>query len=296
MRERETPKQRLAYRAYATAEWLARTLPEPVARRVFRWFGRLAHRRLHGLRATVEDNMAHVLGRAADAPIVRAAAREAFDLYARYWLDTFRLCAMPDDEFLRRFEIEGLERIDAALAAGKGCIAVLPHMGNWDAAGRFLGLKGYPVVSVAEELRPRRLNELFLRHRDRLGVRIVPLLAGTHVGQQLAKYLSDNWIVGLVADRDLTGRGVDVQMFGGTRKLPAGPALLSLTSGAPLMGCPVYTTGDGWRCRVGDPLPMERTGDTRADVSTLTARMAAEFERAIAARPVDWHMFQPGWP
>jgi lauroyl/myristoyl acyltransferase len=23
--------------------------------------------------------------------------------------------------------------------------------------------------------------------------------------------------------------------------------------------------------------------------------MAAEFERAIAAKPADWHMFQPAW-
>jgi lauroyl/myristoyl acyltransferase len=30
-------------------------------------------------------------------------------------------------------------------------------------------------------------------------------------------------------------------------------------------------------------------------VTALTRRMAAEFERAIAARPVDWHMFQPAW-
>jgi lauroyl/myristoyl acyltransferase len=58
----------------------------------------------------------------------------------------------------------------------------------------------------------------------------------------------------------------------------------------------VYTTEHGWRIRIGEALAFERTtGDTRADVTELTRRMAAEFERGIAARPPDWHLFQPGW-
>src|SRR5438874_10023480 len=123
----------------------------------------------------------------------------------------------------------------------------------------------------------------------------VPLDSATRTGPQLHELLADNWLIALVADRDLTGRGVDVEMFGSTRKLPAGPALLSLTSGAPLLNCPVYTTDTGWHCRIGEPLEAERTGDMRTDVTVLTKVLATEFERAIAAKPTDWHMFQPAW-
>ncbi|HZP90321.1 MAG TPA: phosphatidylinositol mannoside acyltransferase, partial [Actinomycetota bacterium] len=105
----------------------------------------------------------------------------------------------------------------------------------------------------------------------------------------------ENWIVALVADRDLSGRGVPVEMFGAPRRLPAGPALLSLSTGAPLLVCPVYTTPTGWRIEIGERLTAPRTGSTREDVAALTRMMAREFERAIAARPVDWHMFQPAW-
>jgi KDO2-lipid IV(A) lauroyltransferase len=167
-------------------------------------------------------------------------------------------------------------------------------MGNWDVAGHWLAVNGYRIVSVAEELRPRRLFELFLRHREELGMKILPLSAG-HVGQQLADLLAKNWIVALVSDRDMSGRGVDVEMFGASRRLPAGPALLSLSTGAPLLVCPVYSTDEGWLIQIGGPLEAPRTGVTRDDVAALTAVLAAEFERAIAARPVDWHMFQPAW-
>jgi KDO2-lipid IV(A) lauroyltransferase len=102
-------------------------------------------------------------------------------------------------------------------------------------------------------------------------------------------------MIALVADRDFTGRGVEVEMFGRKRTIPAGPALLSLTTGAPLIVTPTYTTPNGWRIEIREPLTIEPTGDKRADVRALTVLMARTFEEAIAAVPSDWHMFQPGW-
>ncbi len=127
-------------------------------------------------------------------------------------------------------------------------------------------------------------------------MRVVPLTSSKNVGVELGQLLLDNWVVALVADRDLGGRGVDVEMFGATRKLPAGPALLSIKTGSPLLACLVHTTDEGWFCRIPEPLHIELTGDTRADVTSLTRLLAQQFERAIAAKPVDWHMFQPAWP
>jgi KDO2-lipid IV(A) lauroyltransferase len=85
-------------------------------------------------------------------------------------------------------------------------------------------------------------------------------------------------------------------MFGAPRRLPAGPALLSITSGAPLLTAALYSRPHGWHIRVDAPLEFEPTGERRADVRALTRRIAAAFERSIAAQPTDWHLFQPGWP
>jgi phosphatidylinositol dimannoside acyltransferase len=293
-RDAETLRERSIYAGYASAAWLARRLPEPVGRWAFHSAGRLAHRWLAGMRKTVEVNQAQVLGLDADDPLVRSAALEAFDLYARYWLESFRAPLMSAEEVDRRFRMEGNEAIDRALDAGKGCITTLPHMGNWDVAGRWVSTRYPRLASVAEDLEPRRLTDLFAEHRRTLGMRIVPLAPRGNVGQQLASLLADNWIVALVADRDLAGRGVEVEMFGRTRRLPAGPAMLSITSGAPLLVCPVFTTDEGWVCRIRT-VEFERSGDLRGDVRELTRRMAAGFEDAIAAKPPDWHMFQPGW-
>jgi phosphatidylinositol dimannoside acyltransferase len=293
--QKETTREKAAYWGYRVAEWLAMTLPETVGRRLFTTGGRIAHARLHGVRATVAANQARVLGAQPDDERVELATREAFELYARFWYDAFRIRSMPLGEFNRRTTIVDVENVDRALEAGRGVVCALPHMGNWDVAGHWFGANGYRISAVAEELRPQRLYDLFRRHREELGMRIIGLTKGGHVGQQLKQLLSENWMVALVADRDLNGRGIEVEMFGARRSVPAGPALLSLTSGAPLLVCPVYTRPDGWEVRIGEPLDIERTGSMREDVAALSRLMAERFERAIAAEPVDWHMFQPAW-
>jgi KDO2-lipid IV(A) lauroyltransferase len=283
------------YWAYRLLERVAMALPERVGRPLFDALGRLAHRLMPGVRGTVAANQARVLGLPPEHPLVRQATLEAFRLYARYWYDTFHVRALTDEEVLRRTRFEGIEHLRRALEQGRGCVAVIPHMGNWDVAGRWLKIMGYRVVAVAEVLRPRRLTDLFVRHRRELGMEIVPLEPGSGVGRRLASLLAENRIVALVADRDLSGRGIEVEMFGARRRLPSGPATLAISSGAPLLVCSSATTEQGWAFRV-EPLEVERTGDLKADVATVTRAIAERFERQIAANPPDWHVFQPAWP
>jgi phosphatidylinositol dimannoside acyltransferase len=293
--ESESLREFVAFHAYRTSARLATSLPEERGRRLFQRLGGLAFDTFSGTRATVLRNQAQVLGRPIDDALVRASSREAFRLYARYWFDTFRLQSWPDDRLLAEFRCDGFDNMEQAVAGGRGVVAVLPHMGNWDAAGRFMLLRGHPIVSVAERLRPERLFRLFLDHRRALGMEIVEAGPAGSVGRQLRTELSQGRIVALVADRDLSGQGVEVEMFGKRRRLPAGPAMLSVASGAPIVVSPVYHRQSGWHCQMYPPMVAEDTGDRRADARELTRRIGTAFERAISAAPADWHLFQPGW-
>lgn len=292
---KETMGERVAYAMYAAAEKAATSLPEPAGRKLFSGIAALQHRSAEK-RRMVGRNLARVLGEPPGSPVLRAAVREAFDSYARYWYDTFRLRAMPPEEVLKRMQLRGTEHVDAALEQGRGLIIALPHMGNWDAAGNAMVLAGYKVTAVAENLRPPRLMELFKRHREELGMGIVVLDEARGVGEKLVKELSQNVILALVADRDLKGKGVEVEMFGSTRRMPAGPALLSLGTGAPLMPAACYDTDEGWVTALEEPIEVERTDRLRDDVTALTRKLAGRFERAIASAPTQWHMWQPAWP
>ena len=277
------------------AQWVGMRVPRRVGLPAAERFLLAQMRRSPGQRAVVEANMAQVLGHPVGSPLVDRAVRECYRLYGRYWYETFALRSMDPDEVNGRFTVDGLEHIDRALDQGKGVVIALPHMGNWDAAGHWLCLNGYRMSAVAEELRPRAAFELFLRHRRALGMGIVPLTSSRRVGETLVRLLSENEILTLVADRDLTTRGVRVEMFGAPRLLPAGPAYLSLLTGSPMSVATVYTTDEGWHCVINPPVSIERSGDTRRDVTEITTNVAAQFERFIASAPTDWHMFQPAW-
>jgi lauroyl/myristoyl acyltransferase len=286
---------RIAYLTIRSAEWLGMRLPRRTGLALAHLYFRAHYPRAGEQRRVVARNLGHVLGHPADSPLVQSATRECFRLYARYWYETFALRTMPMDEVNRRFTIDGREHIDRALAAGTGIVTALPHMGNWDAAGHWLAVNGYRMAAVTEELRPPSVFDLFTRHRRALGMGIVPLSQGGRVAETLIRLLAENNVITLVADRDLTGRGVEVEMFGAKRLLPAGPAMLSLATGAPLCVCAVFTTPEGWHTVIGPPAEIERTGVMRQDVTALTRVMAQGFERYIASAPADWHMFQPAW-
>lgn len=293
MNARRRATETATYLLYRSLSWLAPLLPSKSGRSAYESAGRLFFRLAKGVRATVAANQAQVLGRPVDDPLVQASTREAFALYGRYWFDTFNVLGWSDERVMDSFRFEGAEHVEKGLADGKGVVIALPHTGNWDVGGRAMGLRVAPVVSVAEHLKPDRLFELFLEHRRQLGMEIIDL-SSDHVGRQLTQRLEQNRIVALVADRDLSGGGVEVEMFGRTRRMPAGPALLALSSGAPLLSGPTYTTREGW-VEVLTPVSIESTGKRKDDIIALTRALAAAFERAIAAAPPDWHLFQPGW-
>jgi lauroyl/myristoyl acyltransferase len=281
------------YLLYRFMSWLGPILPVRTGRSVYEAAGRFFFRVAARPRAVVAANQAQVLGRPVDDPLVRASTREAFALYGRYWFDTFNVLGWDDDRVVDAFRFEGIDLVEKGLADGKGVVIALPHTGNWDVGGRAMALRLAPVVSVAEHLKPEQLFALFLEHRRQLRMDIVDL-SSDHVGRQLTKRLEENRIVALVADRDLSGGGVEVEMFGRTRRMPAGPALLALSSGAPLLSGPTFTTRDGW-VEVLSEVSIEPTGRRKDDIVALTRVLAASFEKAIAAAPSDWHLFQPGW-
>jgi phosphatidylinositol dimannoside acyltransferase len=295
--ETESWRERLAYWAYAAIAWLGENLPTRVGRPMFRALGSLAYRFGPARRRDIVlANQARVIGRPVDDPLVVASTREAYRRYARYWYDAFDVITWTDEQMLDAFEWDGAEYLLEPTQHGQGVIAVLPHMGNWDASGRAMRARGLPMVAVAEHLRPERLFRLFERQREAFGIRIIALGKSAGIGRQLTGAIEEGNVVALLADRDLTGRGIKVEMFGATCRLPAGPAMLAVSTGAPVVLVASYETPTGWRGLVRPIAMPESTGDRRADARSITQAIASAFERCIAAAPADWHMFQAGWP
>jgi phosphatidylinositol dimannoside acyltransferase len=284
----------LAYPAYRLAERLACALPSGVVPWIVWLSGGLAASVLRGRRRMVARHLRRVRGDVGDREL-RRAVRATFRSYAAYWFDLFRMCRLDRRALDARVDAEGLEHLDAALAEGRGVILATPHLGSWDLGGAWLAGRGYPLVAVVERLRPRRLLDWFVAVRRRIGIEVV--VRDRDVGDRLAEALDRNEVVVLVCDRDLSGRGVEVELFGERTTLPNGPARFARRCGAAIVPVAVYAVGGGRHCGVvRPPLWVEPTADADADLRRASQRLAGELEVLIRRAPEQWHLLQPNWP
>lgn len=218
-----------------------------------------------------------------------------FSTYARYYADTARLQGLAPDLVDRGFSYEGFAHIETAWAAGRGVILVLPHVGGWEWAGSWLTkVPGYEVTAVVEPIENQELREWMGTWRESIGMEIVPL--GPEVGPAALRSLRAGQILCLMSDRNIGDGGVPVEFFGEMTELPGGPATLALRTGAAIVPVAVYHRDNANHAVVLPPVPAERQGRIRADVTRITQDIAHRLEYLISRQPDQWIVMQPNWP
>ena len=289
-RKRLPSGDNLADWGYAAGWRLVRTVPEFFARNAFGAGARYAA--LGGGPEQLRKNLARVIG-TTPAEVPDSLIRASLASYARYWREAFRLPTMDLQALAARLDgvVIGKENVDAAFAAGRGLILALPHSGNWDMAGVWLVHHSGTFTTVAERLKPETLYRPGQEYRESLGFEVLPLNGGERPPMEvLAERLRANRAVCLMAERDLTKSGVQVDLFGEPTRMPAGPARLAIETGAALLPAHVYYRGED--CIVDLQAPLDCSS---GDVGVVTQALADQFGRNIAAHPEDWHMMQPQW-
>jgi KDO2-lipid IV(A) lauroyltransferase len=212
--------------------------------------------------------------------------------YVRYWCDTFRFPDWSPERVRGTVTVTNEHLLLDAISAKTGVIVSLPHAGNWDHAGAYFCAKGIPLVTVAERLKPEKLFLKFLQYRQAIGMEVLPL-DGRVLGT-LAQRLRQGALVALVADRDLSRTGINVEFFGGPSRMPAGPALLALKTNAPLITAFVSYTDSGIHIDF-KLIILPSAGSEVQKVSEIVQMTAKHFEEGISEHPEDWHMLQRIW-
>ena len=280
---------------YKLAALLSRKLPRKIGLSVASFLGYAVARIDKKRRGQVIRNAARLSDSEFSRKEVKDFLHKTFESYAHYWLNTFRLIDMTEEELERTFSHDGWELIETAIKEDPGVILVLPHLGAWDWGGLWISkIKGVPVTAVVEPLEPPELFEWFKRSRNALGMEVIPV--GPDAGSQVIKAISDKRVIVLVSDRDIGGSSVEVEFFGEKTLLPAGPATLALRTGATLLPVAIYNKGDGCHGVVRPAISLERKGKFRSDVKRITQTIAEEMEFLIRKAPEQWHLMQPNWP
>ncbi len=290
--------------AYAAAWRWGRRLPEPVARALALVAADVTWLR-HGTGVRrLEANLARVrpeLNRAG----VRRLSRAGMRSYLRYFAEAFTLPGRSREQIAARVSVSGREAVQRHLDAGRQVVLVLGHLGNWDLAGAWATRELAHVTTVAERLKPEEVYQEFLAFREGLGMRIIPTGGDGDVFRQLVRVVrTEPGVMPLLADRDLTAKGVEVDLFGRRARVAVGPAALGVTTGAPLLmagvtyerlrGARRRAAGTPWGVRIefhDVPVPPADL-PTRERIRVLTQAWTDVLAGVIRRHPQDWHMLQ----
>jgi KDO2-lipid IV(A) lauroyltransferase len=213
--------------------------------------------------------------------------------YLRYWIDTFRLNTWSKDQIVSTTTVVNEHLLRDPIKSKQGCLVVLPHAGNWDHAAAYFCSTGINLSTVAEKLKPEAIFLKFLAYRESIGIEV--LHTEQKVIPTLLERLNEGKLVALVADRDLSRNGIEVDFLGGTAKMPSGPARLILDSNAAFISAYITYNKVGIHIEFQEIGPKPESGTDEEKVIALTQLMANNFAAGIKRSPVDWHMLQRIW-
>jgi KDO2-lipid IV(A) lauroyltransferase len=276
---------------YLLAWRIVRWLPEKWAYRFFYSLGRVLIKRDGKSVQRLRSNLARAKPDFDQSQLDELLA-SSMDSYLRYWCDTFRFPDWSSERVMGTVEVDNEELLMQAIAAGTGVIVALPHAGNWDHAGAYFCSKGVKITTVAERLKPEILFRKFLAYREAIGMEVLSL--DSRAIATLARRLREGGLVALVADRDLSKTGVTVDFFGGKARMPAGPAVLSINTEAPLLTAYVSYTPTGIHIDFRS-IVTDSSGTQEERVKAIVQLCADNFADGIREHPQDWHMLQRIW-
>lgn len=284
-------KERFVLASYLLGWWIVRKLPEKRAYSIFYSLGEIFHRRNGKSIQRLRSNL-HMVNPDLDGLGLERLVAEAMSSYMRYWCDTFRIQDWSAERVRSSVTTTNDHLLLDPMKEGRGVVVALPHSGNWDHAGAYFCSLGVPLVTVAERLKPEALFQKFLRHREAMGFEVLSLDSRSFV--TLMKRAKERRLIALVADRDLSHAGVDVNFFGANARMPAGPALLAIKTGIPLVVAHVSYTHVGIHIDFHSvDVPTEGSESER--LTQIVQSIADLFAQGITQHPEDWHMLQKIW-
>lgn len=225
---------------------------------------------------------------------VRELAARSYESLGRTSIETAILPGTSREEILARVErVEGWEHIDAALAKGKGIIAVTGHLGNWELGGAYVAARGVGIDAVVRGAANKLFEAYVTKTRTDIGVHVVN---DRDAVRRAPRALRENRMVALVADHDALGlASTFVPFFGRPAKTPRGPAVFALRFDAPMVFIAIVRQPGGRYAFLVEPVEVTPSGDREQDVDAIVLRYTQMLEDRIREYPDQYFWQHRRW-
>ena len=241
-------------------------------------------------RERVLGHLARVFGR-----------RRALGLLPRYYehmgllvIEFARMCSLRRVGFADCIASDGIDRLKAVLASGRGVICITGHLGCWEFAGHCLAMHGVPLHALYRPLKNRHLDRHLRSIRERSGMIVHEK---SNAVRTIIRVLRAGEAVGLLMDQDGSGSGVFVPFFGELGSTLPTAARIARRTGAAIVPVTCYRDGSRafHRLRIGPEVMQGDTGDPELDILITTGNCNRALEEAVLEHPAQWLWRHKRW-
>lgn len=207
--------------------------------------------------------------------------------YAKYYLDFLYL-----EWFKKRKDkigdIENLNYLKDAIQKNKGVILVSAHLGNWDIGALNFVQSKFSINVVVEKLHSEKLYEFYKKTRDKLGIKVI-----ANGINDIQEKLRNNEIVAIVSDRNVEGKGIETEFFNKKTKMPAGPIVLALRTGASIIpGFTIRKRDNTYFTFLLKPIEIEKKENLDQTIKYNLKKLHKVIEEQIKKYVVQWYNLQ----
>jgi len=231
------------------------------------------------------ENLKTAYGSSKDAAELRRMVRRVFIQLGRNLADVLRLPLVRKDNLDSLVSVRGLERLDKAMARGRGLIVITGHLGCWELLAAFFSLRGYPVSVVGRRVYDSRVDSIVRSFRSGKDINLVP---DGNI-QEALKCLRSGRALGLLIDERANDSGIPVDFFEGRSRVTRGPAVLSMRASAPVIPLGIHRGDRGKHIiEIGEAMYFERSEDPKSDVPSYARMCSKAVEAFIRKYPMEW--------
>jgi KDO2-lipid IV(A) lauroyltransferase len=196
-----------------------------------------------------------------------------------------------------RVRIDGREHLEAALAQGKGVVAITAHFGNFPLMLTRFAQEGYPTHILMRRMRDAKIDAFLYEKRTRLGLKSIYSKPLGLCVQNSLKALRNNEILFMLIDQHFGSQGgVSVDFFGRKAATATGPLVLAARTKSPIL--PIFIlreSQDAHRIIIEPSFEIEERGDQNEMLVVNISRMTKLIEDYIRRYPHEWGWMHRRW-
>lgn len=259
--------------------------------------GRLVYHAISKNRKRAFENLTRVFGEEKTPGQIEEIVKSCFENFVRGGFELVPYTYLSPEGRREYVHVVGKEKLDEALALGRGVISLSAHLGNFLIMMGRLAVDGYQVDLVVKAAKTQSIEDRLQSLRKELGYDSIYVTPKIQSVKASLKSLKKNHVLVLHGDQRQRDGGIDVTFFGIPATAAAGPISLALSTGAPVVPMFMVRNQDGitHTLHIDDPLEITPTGSKEEDIKTHVQKYTDVIQSYVERYPTQWAWDHKRW-